>query len=420
MGSLPKSLDTFWKIRLYMNKLHCTAFSIFIILFTYCVKGQSAYKKDVLEDLIKFNKEMKSDRLVVSIKDTIIADVTFHGKSNDKFLIYSITKIFSGVAIGVLIDKKLIENPEVPVATFFEEWKNDTLKNKITIRHILQHTSGLSSSSGSRDIYPEPDFVKFVLNSAAITEPGHSFFYNNKAINLISGIVKKVTGKSLELFIKENVFIPLDISNYEWRTDKVGNTWGMDGLWLNATDLMKVGQMLCNFGEWNGKRILSERWCKMMFQIPLVNAMSGKYGYAMAIRSLPIQDKISITQQTVDTLNQLGLKTDLVQKLQTLQKKDDYKYVELGTTLNQLLTTREMEEISSFASRQMIPLYTVHNGYFYIKHGGEYGLLLTAFPKQKKVLVRYLGEKWGRKKKDDGTDNKYFIDDEIVNYMIKL
>jgi hypothetical protein len=79
-----------------------------------------------------------------------------------------------------------------------------------------------------------------------------------------------------------------------------------------------------------------------------------------------------------------------------------------------------MEEISSFASRHMIPLYTVLNSNFYIKHGGEYGLLMTAFPKQKKVVIRYLGEKWGRKKKDDGTDNKYLIDDEIVNYMIRL
>lgn len=370
--------------------------------------------------MIRFNKEMKSDRLIVSIKDTIIADVTFRGKPNDKFLIYSITKIFSGIAIGVLIDKKLIENPEAPIANFFEEWKNDKLKNKITIRHVLQHTSGLSANNGSQDIYPETDFVKFALNSSIITEPGQTFFYNNKAINLISGIVNKVTGQSMEQFIKEHIFLPLDINDYEWKSDKVGNTWGMDGLWLNATDLMKVGQMLCNFGEWNGKRILSESWCNLMFQMPLVNAMNEKYGYAMAIRSLPIQEKISITQKTIDTLNKLGLKSELVQKLQMLQKKDHYKYLELGATLNQLFTASEMEEISSFTSRNMIPLYTVINSNFYIKHGGEYGLLMTAFPKQKKVVVRYLGEKWGRKKKDDGTDNKYLIDDEIVNYMIRL
>lgn len=395
-------------------------FPIFILLFTFGVNGQQGYKREILDEMIRFNKDMKSDRLVVSIKDTLIADVTFRGKSSDKFLICSITKIFSGIAIGVLIDKKLIENTEVPVATFFEEWKNDNPKNKITIRHVLQHTSGISANTGSQDIYPQTDIVKFALNASTTTEPGLTFFYNNKAINLISGIVKKVTGQSMEQFIKEHLFEPLDINDYEWKSDKLGNTWGMDGLWLNANDLMKVGQMLCNFGEWNGKRILSESWCNLMFQMPLVNAMNEKYGYAMAIRSLPIQDKISITQKTIDTLNQLGLKVELVKKLNLLQKRDHYKYLELGATLNQLFTAGEMEEVSSFASRNMIPLYTVSNGNFIIKHGGEYGLLMTAFPKQKKVVVRYLGEKWGRKKKDDGSDNKYLIDDEIVNAMISL
>lgn len=199
-----------------MSKWHYTFFSIFLLLFSHCLMGQPVYNKEVLEDMIRFNKEMKSDRLIVSIKDTIIADVTFRGKPNDKFLIYSITKIFSGIAIGILIDKKLIENTEVTIASFFEEWKKD----KIKIRHILQHTSGLSANKGSQDIYPETDFVKFALKSSLLTEPGEIFFYNNKAINIISGIVKKVTGQSMEQFIKEQIFIPLDIHDYEWKSDK--------------------------------------------------------------------------------------------------------------------------------------------------------------------------------------------------------
>lgn len=402
-----------------MIKTHRVFFVTIFSLLTYSIQGQPAYNKGLLDEMIKFNKEMKSDRLIVSLKDTLIADVTFRGKSNDKFLIYSITKIFSGIAVGILIDKKLISGPEVPIAEFFEEWKNDSLKRKISIRHILQHTSGLSANNGSQDIYPQPDFVQFALNSPIITEPGHSFFYNNKAINIISGIVKKVTGQNLEQFIKENLFLHLSINDYEWKQDKAGNTWCMDGLYLNANDLMKVGQMLCNYGTWNGVRVLSEKWCRMMFQIPLVNSMNGKYGYAMAIRSLPFQEQISITPTTIDTLNKLGLRNGLVQKLRLLRKKH-YKYIELGDTLKQLFKIKEIEEISSFASRHMTPLYTVINGNFYVKHGGEYGLLLTAFPKQKKVVVRYLGEKWGRKKKEDGTENKYFIDDEIINYMLRL
>ena len=68
----------------------------------------------------------------------------------------------------------------------------------------------------------------------------------------------------------------------------------------------------------------------------------------------------------------------------------------------------------------MIPVYKVLNGNFFIKHGGEYGLLLMALPKKKKVVIRFLGEKWGRQKKEDGSDNKYLVDDELLVHMLKL
>ena len=238
-------------------------------------QSQPSYNAKALEEMISFNEKMKTDRLVVSINDSTIADVTYRGKANDLFLLYSITKVFSGIAVGILVDQKMIPHPEVPVADFFPEWKKDSLKQRITIRHILNHTSGIGANTGSMDIYQQPDFVQFALNSPVISPPGEVYFYNNKAINIISGIVKKLTQKSLEEFIREFVFNSLGITNYKWRMDKAGNTWGMDGLWMNASDLLKIGQLLCNYGNWNGQQILSRKWCELMFQIPLVNSMNG-------------------------------------------------------------------------------------------------------------------------------------------------
>jgi hypothetical protein len=271
---------------------------------------------------------------------------------------------------------------------------------------------------GGKELETQTDFVQYALNSSVSNEPGLVFFYNNKAINIISGIVQKVTGQTLEQFILENVFQPLVINNYKWGSDDAGNTIGMDGLWLSASDLMKVGQMLCNFGEWKGKRILSQKWCEFMFQIPLVNTMNGVYGYAASIRSLPFGDEISIRQSSIDTLIKFGLPKDKADKLMLLSKQN-YKYKEFGEQLKQFFTMQEMEEITSLASRILVPLYTVANDKFYIKHGGEYGLLLTAYPKRKKVLIRYIGEKWGRKTNKDGT-YKYFLEDENVRYMLGL
>lgn len=99
--------------------------------------------------------------------------------------------------------------------------------------------------------------------------------------------------------------------------------------------------------------------------------------------------------------------------------KQNYKYKEFGEKLKQLFTVQEMEEITSLSSRIVIPLYAVANDRFFIKHGGEYGLLLAAYPKRKKVLIRYIGEKWGRRTNKDGTF-KYFLEDENVSYMLRL
>ncbi len=390
----------------------------FIFLMNGSSIGQPAYDNNLLSELIAINKTNKSDRLMVSINDTVIADVTFAGKPNDIYRIYSITKVFSSIAIGILIDKKLLPNPEIPVSVYFEEWKSDSLKSKITIRHILQHTSGISAMKGGKELETQTNFVQYALNSSLSSEPGIVYFYNNKAINIISGIVQKVTGETLEQFIQKNVFQQLEINNYKWSSDEAGNTLGMDGLWLSASDLMKVGQMLCNFGEWKGKKVLSKKWCEFMFQIPLVNTMNGLYGYAASIRSLPFGDEISIRQASIDSLIKLGLPNDKTEKLMMLSKQN-YKYKEFGEKLKQLFTMQEMEAITSLASSILIPLYAVANDQFYIKHGGEYGLLLTAYPKRKKVLIRYIGEKWGRKTNEDGT-YKYFLEDENVRYMLGL
>lgn len=165
------------------------------------IQSQPLYNRMVLEEMVSFNEKMKTDRLMVSVGDSLIADVTYRGRKDDRYLVYSITKVFSGIAVGIMIDQQLISSAEVPVSAFFPDWGQDSLKKMITIRHILQHSSGLESGTGSRDIYPQPDYVQFALNSAVISTPGLRFFYNNKAINIISGIVNKATGKSLEDFI---------------------------------------------------------------------------------------------------------------------------------------------------------------------------------------------------------------------------
>lgn len=406
-------------VKTFYNKFSFFLFGIFGYGLT--MVAQPKYDKKQLEACMAFNKEMKTDRLVIAIQDTIIINATFRGKPEALFPLYSITKVFSGIAVGLMIEKKLLSDVEVPVATFFQEWKTDSLKRKITLRHLLQHTSGIAAQTGSQDIYSQPDFIQYALNSEAVTPAGHTYFYNNKAFNIISGVVKKITQQSLEAFIQKELFSPLGITNYKWNKDSQGNTWGMDGLWMSATDLLKVGQLLSNYGKWEGKQLLPVSWCTMMFQLPLPNVRNGIYGYGMAIKSLPFQEQICLDSATISQLKKEGLPLPLIEKLQNMQLQQPYyTYKEFGTQLSAIFTIEETEAITTIAFRNLIPIYTEKNQQVYIKHGGEYGLLLAAYPKKNKVMVRFLGEHWGRKQHKDGKGYQYFADDELIQYLLLL
>jgi CubicO group peptidase (beta-lactamase class C family) len=105
----------------------------------------------------------------------------------------SMTKSFVSLAIGFLVDDDFISSIDQPVYIFFPEW-NQGLKSQVTIRHLLEHTSGLAANPTTQDIYSQPDFIRYALDSEIITPPGKVFFYNNKAVNLLVGIVEKASG----------------------------------------------------------------------------------------------------------------------------------------------------------------------------------------------------------------------------------
>ena len=195
----------------------------------------------------------------------------FFSARDHRIYLYSVTKTFTALGIGLAYDRGLIRSMDEPLSTWFPELANDPSKSLLKLRHILQHTSGILTTQGSHDIYPQKDFAKFALESAIVSAPGEEFKYNNRAINLASAVVRKVTGQPMDALIARNLFEPLGIKDYKFRHDRAGNTWAMDGLELKASDLVKIGCLLADGGKWNGRQIVSERWMKMATQASLVS-----------------------------------------------------------------------------------------------------------------------------------------------------
>jgi hypothetical protein len=77
---------------------------------------------------------------------------------------------------------------------------------------------------------------------------------------MLSSIVQKVSGQTLDTYLATRLFEPLGITQHPWGLSPEGIALGDGGLAITTESLAKFGQLYLQKGLWNGRRILSEKW----------------------------------------------------------------------------------------------------------------------------------------------------------------
>jgi serine beta-lactamase-like protein LACTB len=141
------------------------------------------------------------------------------------FRIGSTTKLFTATAILLLVDEGKLAL-DAPVARYLADCPPHW--NKITIRHLLTHTSGipnLSMDSGywrttARLEHQSEELVAPVRARPLEFEPGAKFVYNNTGYNLLGLVIEQVSGKAYYEFIDERIARPLGLKHTVAGIDK--------------------------------------------------------------------------------------------------------------------------------------------------------------------------------------------------------
>jgi CubicO group peptidase (beta-lactamase class C family) len=136
-----------------------------------------------------------------------------------KFRLGSITKQFTATLILQLVEQGKIKL-DGKLVDYLPDYRKDT-GSKVTIHHLLSHTSGIPSYTAlpgffenvSRNPFTVDEFVKKYASGDLEFEPGTKFVYNNSGYFLLGAIIEKVTGKPYEQVIKQNIFDPLGMKN---------------------------------------------------------------------------------------------------------------------------------------------------------------------------------------------------------------
>ena len=136
-----------------------------------------------------------------------------------KFRIGSITKQFTSMVIMQLVGEGKIKLDD-KITAYLPDYRKDT-GDKVTVRHLLTHTSGIPSYTSmpgffqnvSRNPFAVTDFVKQYTSGDLEFEPGTKWVYDNSGYFLLGAIIEKVTGKSYEQNVKERIFAPLGMND---------------------------------------------------------------------------------------------------------------------------------------------------------------------------------------------------------------
>jgi CubicO group peptidase (beta-lactamase class C family) len=221
-----------------------------------------------------------------------------------KFRLGSITKQFTAVSILLLQERgKLSVQDSICkyVAPCPEAWQ------PVTIHHLLSHTGGVPDFTGF------PDYQKTMREPAPVEslitrfrdrpldfKPGEDWKYSNSGYILLGHVVEKVSGKSYESFLRENIFEPLKMTStgYDHADEIVkrrarGYAAGPDGRVINASYLdmsipFSAGGLYSTVGDlylWDqalyGEKILKKQSLDAMF-----TAVRHDYGYGYGVAKL--------------------------------------------------------------------------------------------------------------------------------------
>ena len=200
----------------------------------------------------------------------------------------SVSKTFVATAIMQLREEGKISLDE-KITTYLPYFRQkDAFYKDITIRQMLNHTSGIGDVEDYEWDKPQHDdgalerFVRSVADDKMLFAPGTDFSYSNTAFETLGDVIAKVSGMSFEDYMRKNIFDPLEMNTSSFFYNEIPDSLRVNGhVWVakpmtsdvypynrmhapsstlnsNVVEMSHYALAHLNRGEYKGNRILSD------------------------------------------------------------------------------------------------------------------------------------------------------------------
>lgn len=199
--------------------------------------------------------------------------------------IKSASKSLLSILIGIAIENGYLEGVDQPIGQFFPDYFNsnpDSVKYNITIEDLLTMRSGLASTSRSNygRWVSSNNWIRYKLDQPLRGIPGEDRIYSTGNTHLLAVILTRATGMNTLQFANRYLFDPMDIQITGWDRDPQGYFLGGNNMAIRPRDMVKLGQLMMDVGEYNGDQLVSKEWIIKSIE-PVTGRIAGveNYGY---------------------------------------------------------------------------------------------------------------------------------------------
>ncbi len=245
----------------------------------YNTYGEANFDENKLNDLTEYiNKNSATTGLVVLHKGKLAYR---YGNIQKVSYIASDRKSVLSMLYGKYVDNGTI-NLSTTIGDLGIDEKDGLLPKEktATIQDIITSRSGVHhvASNGG---YDKDNFLE-----RGTVEPGEYFVYNNWDFNVAGHIFELYAKKSIYEELEEQFAIPLafqdwNIKNQRKSGNKSKSQYKAYHIYLSTRDMAKLGQLMLNEGEWNGKQLISKAWVRRITTtITPFETMVERYGPA--------------------------------------------------------------------------------------------------------------------------------------------
>jgi CubicO group peptidase (beta-lactamase class C family) len=200
-----------------------------------------------------------------------------------KHRMYSISKSFVALAVGMMIDEGKLTLDD-RVAEYFPDKVPEKLHPwhaASTVRDLLMMATAHSTNSYTRN---DPDWVWTFFNRPASHPPGTIFAYDTAATVVLTATVERLAGIPFLDYMRPRFLDRIGFSADAWcvRTPE-GGSWGGSGVICTLRDMAKVALSCMNGGMWGEERVLPEEYVRAATSKQIDNSIRGNSGYGYQI-----------------------------------------------------------------------------------------------------------------------------------------